>query len=80
MKFPLYRKYSNEKSYFEIIDKNSFTELKHLSKDQWEINHFKANNYFDHLYIEQLIEAENEHFITIEAEEFNTIKAIAEKS
>ncbi|MEX0812774.1 MAG: hypothetical protein WD048_11210 [Chitinophagales bacterium] len=79
MKFPLFRKYSNEKSYFQINDENSFTELKSLPGDQWETNDFHANNYFDRLYIEQLIEAEPAHFVAIEAEEYNSIKSRLKK-
>ncbi len=80
MKFPLFRKYSNEKSYFQINDENSFVEIKSLPGAQWEINDFQANNYFDRLYIEQLIEAEPAHFVAIEVAEFNSIKTEAEKS
>jgi hypothetical protein len=73
MKFPLYRKYINDKSYFKIESETAFTELKHLFGKQWEVNHFEAKNYFDRLYITQLIDLETAHFAESNASEYNTV-------
>ena len=73
MKFPLYRKYINDKSYFKIESETEFTELKHLFGYKWETNHFEAQNYFDRLYIGQLIDTETTHFAESTEKEFNAI-------
>lgn len=73
MKFPLYRKYLNEKSFFKIESETKFIELKHLFGGKWEINQFEAQNYFDRLYIKQLIDCDSTHFSESEKLEFDAI-------
>lgn len=52
--FPIFRKYKNEKSFFKIISKTEFEEIKFL-KDKAEIHYFKAKILPDFNFISDMI-------------------------
>ncbi|MCA0429818.1 MAG: hypothetical protein LCH32_04890 [Bacteroidetes bacterium] len=55
MKFPLYRKYSNNKSYFKVLNEIEFEELKFIGQ-KIELYKVKATQYPEKLFIKELIE------------------------
>jgi hypothetical protein len=78
IKFPLYRKYKNSKSYFKILGPEVFQEIK-LFGSRYAISHFEAKIYPDRLFIHDLVSNE-ELTSNIAAEEFEALlaKALAE--
>ena len=54
MKFPQYRKYKNDLSFFKIESPDVFTEWKSLGI-HWEKNHFKAEILPDRNYIADML-------------------------
>ena len=70
--FPVYRKYTNNKNYFKIINDNEFIEISVIGK-QVIIKKIEAKIYPDKLFISDLIqcslstlEISEEEFISIE--------------
>lgn len=55
--FPVYRKYSNNKSYFKVFDNTSFEEIQVLGKNYW-VHKFDAKILPDRYFIKDLIEME----------------------
>lgn len=72
-KFPVYRKYSNNKNYFKIISDIEFEELQ-LIGNKIFVHIKKAELYPDKLLIQDLINGVNESVIEITEEEYNSLK------
>jgi len=71
MEFPIYRRYKNEKSYFKVIDKQSFTEYK-VAVSRLETHHFKANILPDRNYIHDMIFDFEPYWEAIDEATFNS--------
>jgi hypothetical protein len=67
--FPIYRKYSNEKSYFKVISESEFEEIQVLGKS-CSIHQFEAKILPDRNYVQDLIANDKGHWIEIEANEY----------
>lgn len=65
-------------SYFKVNSETSFTEIKKLPANKWEINHFDSKNYFDRLYISDLIASKLGYFVPVEENAYLEILAEAE--
>jgi hypothetical protein len=69
MQFPQYRKYSNNKSFFEVLAEDTFRELKILGQ-RYELIEIKATIWPDRSYILDLLSNEGGHYEIINREEF----------
>lgn len=67
--FPVFRKYSNNKNYFKIINHTEFIEISVIGKQVLFKKH-EAKIYPDKLFIADLINC-NEHILKISSEEFS---------
>ena len=76
IKFPLYRKYKNSKSYFKISGPEVFQEIK-LFGSRYAISQFEAKIYPDRLFIHDLVINE-ELTLTIAAEEYEALLSKAQ--
>ena len=74
MTFPTYRKYKNEKSFFKIISKTEFEEIK-LFKDNGTLHLFKAKILPDHNYIHDMISNYEEYWNLSDENEYQLIKS-----
>ena len=74
MQFPVYRKYSNESSYFIIHSLTEWTEYKKFGKNIVE-HHFVATQFPEKLLIQDLINLQ-EGVLTSCAEEIAQIKKV----
>lgn len=72
--FPVYRKYSNDKSYFKVISDIEFMELK-LERNGFKLYSFEAKILPDRNFIQDLIVADNEFCQVIDEEEYKAIAA-----
>ena len=70
IEFPQYRKYSNELSYFKILDDNTFIEYKRLGS-KLEYYEFNAKILPDRNFISDMLYDYNLHWEKIEEEDFN---------
>jgi hypothetical protein len=68
MKFPIYRKYSNNKSFFKILNEIEFEELKFIGQ-ALELYKVIAVQYPEKLFIKDLIEKADK----ISEEDYNAI-------
>lgn len=73
MQFPIFRKYTNEKSYFIIETENSFTEYK-INPGGLEIHKIEAKILPDRIFIQDMIDLKDGHWLSIEELEFNTFR------
>ena len=71
-KFPVYRKYTNNKNYFKIINTNEFTEVSVIGK-QVLIKKTEAKIYPDKLFILDLINCISP-ILKISEDEFTSIE------
>jgi len=71
--FPVYRKYSNNKSYFKVFDTNSFEEIQVLGSNYW-VHHFEAKILPDRNFIKDLIDLEGGGWLEISEEAYNQFK------
>ena len=76
--FPIYRKYSNNKSYFKVFDTASFEEIQILGSNYW-IYTFVAKILPDRNFIKDMIEMEGGGWIEISADEYDRFKSNCEK-
>jgi hypothetical protein len=74
-KFPVYRKYTNNKNYFKIINENEFMEISVIGK-QVIIKKTEAKIYPDKLFILDLISC-NTFILKISEEEFTSIEKLS---
>jgi hypothetical protein len=74
-KFPVYRKYTNNKNYFKIINENEFMEISVIGK-QVIIKKTEAKIYHDKLFILDLISC-NTFILKISEEEFTSIEKLS---
>jgi hypothetical protein len=70
MKFPTYRKYKNDQSYFIILDKGRFIEWKNMS-GIWEKIEFQATILPDRVYISDMLAESSDYWDEISETEYN---------
>jgi len=70
--FPVFRKYSNNKNFFKIINLNEFIEISFIGK-QVLFKKYEAKIYPDKLFITDLINC-NPPFLKIPEEEFSIVE------
>lgn len=76
--FPIYRKYSNNKSYFKVFDTTSFEEIQVLGSNYW-IYSFTAKILPDRNFIKDMIDMQGGGWIEISEEVYKAFKANCEK-
>jgi hypothetical protein len=69
MLFPQYRKYSNNKSFFEVLADDHFREIK-ITGNSFEILDIKATIWPDRSYILDLLKNEGGYYEVISRESF----------
>ena len=72
MEYPLYRKYSNERSYFKVESNREFIQLQRIGKRVLE-QRVIAKQYPELLLIRSLISMEEPHIISSDQLEFDSI-------
>ena len=72
--FPIYRKYKNEKSFFKIISKTEFEEIKFL-KNKGELHYFKAKILPDFNFILDMINDFTPYWEASSEKEFKIAKS-----
>ncbi len=70
--FPVFRKYTNNKNYFKVINSNKFIEISVIGK-QVILKKTEAKIYPDKLFISELINC-NQSILNISEEEFSIIE------
>ena len=71
MTFPVYRKYEHNRNFFKIISEKEFIELQIIGK-KYHINEFTAKIFPDFTLISDMIKLENNHWLEMNKEEFET--------
>ena len=71
--FPLYRKYSNNKSYFKVLSEDTFEEIQILGK-HYLLNHFKAKILPDRYLIKDMINLFEGRWEEIEEKEYDILR------
>ncbi len=69
IEFPVYRKYSNDKSYFKVESDNEFIQLQVIGKKVFE-SKITVVQYPERLLVNDLIQAEETHILSIGEAEF----------
>lgn len=77
--FPIYRKYSNNKSYFKVFDYSTFEEIQVLGKNYW-IHKFEAKILPDRYFVKDLIEMEGGRWDEITEKQYHEFKELCEKN
>ena len=72
-KFPLYRKYSHNKTFFKVISEEEFEEIQ-IQGNGIKRYHFTAKILPDRNYIQDLIANNDQNWIEIGAEEYEALK------
>ncbi|MEM9022172.1 MAG: hypothetical protein AAGB22_00425 [Bacteroidota bacterium] len=70
--FPIYRKYTNNKSYFKIHSPEAFDELQLLGK-RCTVHHFEAKIHPDRMYIQDMIANTQGNWEAITAAEYEAV-------
>ncbi len=73
VKYPQFRKYKNNQSYFKIYSKHEFDELK-KEGNTWHIYHFEAKILPDRNFIYDMTFDYENHWEVINDEEFEEVK------
>lgn len=76
--FPIFRKYSNNKSFFKVFDADSFEEIQVMGSNYW-IYSFVAKILPDRNFIKDMIEMEGGGWIEISERTYNAFKENCEK-
>lgn len=74
MKFPIFRRYKNHKSYFKIISQSEFTEYKEFG-GKLEKHKIKASILPDRNYIQDMISDFENHWEIIDEQQFEAFLA-----
>ncbi len=69
MTFPIYRKYPHGQSFFEVISKTEFRELKIIG-NHYELHHIRAKILPEYNYLEDLIDNSSGSYVSSDAIEF----------
>ena len=78
MDFPAYRRYSNGKSYFLVINLNSMVEVQIIGR-YFTIHRLKAKILPERLLISDILEAGNEHIERVSSEEYHAFLEACQK-
>ena len=73
--FPYYRKLSNNKSFYKILDDKNFEEIQILGSKKNHFKHF-AEQYPEMLRIQDMINLHGEHYLNIEKEEWELLLSV----
>ena len=73
MKFPIYRKYSHNRTYFKITSEKNFEELNIIGKT-YSLHNFQSKILPDRLFIQDMIDNRNNHWDEISEEEYDQKK------
>ncbi|MBX9853385.1 MAG: hypothetical protein K2X86_16690 [Cytophagaceae bacterium] len=73
MIFPLYRKYSHERTYFKIVSTNGFEELNIIGKS-FILRNFEVKIFTDRIFISDMMENKENLWVEIGAEEYEAKK------
>lgn len=71
--FPVYRKYSNNKSYFKVLSEDSFEEIQILGK-HYLLNVYRAKILPDRYLIKDMIDLFEGRWEEIQASEYNDLR------
>ncbi len=74
MKFPVYRKYPNNHSFFKILDNDHFIEFK-LTGQRVEKHLFEAKILPDRNFIQDMLSMHNGHWVEATKEAFEQLEA-----
>ncbi|NQV52776.1 MAG: hypothetical protein HQ500_06315 [Flavobacteriales bacterium] len=77
MRFPLYRKYPNDLSFFKILDDSHFIEVKRTGKSA-DVHHFEAKILPDRNFIQDMLNMEGGFWVESSPEEFSLHLAAAQ--
>lgn len=77
IRFPLYRKYKNEASYFKVLSAEEFHEIKKTPRG-WISFDIKASILPDRNYIYDMIHDLGEYWVEISKEEYERIRKMSE--
>lgn len=69
MKFPVYRKYPHNKTFFRINSENDFEELNLIGK-AYTLRHFTVKIFSDRVFIKDMLENTQRYWIEISEEEY----------
>lgn len=73
MKFPLYRKYSHNKTFFKVISEEEFEEIQ-IQGNGIKKYSFVARILPDRNYIQDLISNKNNNWVEIDEEQYERVK------
>jgi hypothetical protein len=76
MKYPVFRKYPNDRSFFKVIDESHFVEVK-LTGNRAELHHFEANILPDRNFIQDMINMSEGHWVESTEDEFEASKRLS---
>lgn len=74
-KFPLYRKYTNNETYFKILSENEFEEIQKVG-DKVLIYHIEAIQFPEKLRIKDMIDCREKIWIELSEEEYEQTKKL----
>lgn len=74
MHFPLFRKYSHNRTFFKINSLKDFEEL-NLIGQSYTLRNFEVKIFTDRIFIQDLIENRNNYWVSIPEEEYEERKA-----
>lgn len=74
MEFPIYRKYSNHRSFFRIDSMDSFLEIK-LTGSKKEEHQFEAKIHPDRVFIQDMIAKSNGYWEESSEDEFENLRS-----
>lgn len=73
MDFPQYRKLSNDKAYYEILNDREFNEIQVIGKRAFMYNH-KAEKYPEILRVKEMLDGSLEEIVSSSMQEFSDLK------
>ncbi len=78
IEFPLFRKYSNNKSYFKVLDRQRFEEITTLGSHYW-VHHFEAKILPDRYLVLDIIARAGGRWEAISETEYDEFKLRCQK-
>jgi hypothetical protein len=75
MRFPVYRKYPNNKSYFKVLDTQRFEEIQ-IVGSKLVLYHIEAKIMPDHFLIDDMIHMKDSRWIAISEEEYDALRSL----
>ncbi|MDA8714832.1 hypothetical protein N9M27_03045 [Flavobacteriales bacterium] len=75
MKFPVYRKYSNNRSYFKILSHNAFEEIQLVGQKAVKYTH-AVSNFVDRNLLNDMLICHEERWVIISEKDYETISQV----